>query len=150
MIVLSGQLLRQAPPDLDKILISDISRQLGSYLDQVALYGSGATGNQPTGLLNLPGVTQGVVIDPADPHSSFCDLEQQIEDTNIEMDSYGVLLSPGVKKILRTTPSFTNGSITTWSELTNPQSSPEITDGRCFAGAWNNMTFCVRGRGVEL
>jgi putative transposase len=33
---------------------------------------------------------------------------------------------------------------------TTGQSSPEVTDGRCFAGCWNNMTFCLWGRGVEL
>jgi hypothetical protein len=27
-------------PELDRILINDISRQLASYLDQVALYGA--------------------------------------------------------------------------------------------------------------
>jgi hypothetical protein len=27
---------------------------------------------------------------------------------------------------------------------------PEITDGRCFAGCWNNLTFCLWGRDVEL
>jgi hypothetical protein len=66
------------------------------------------------------------------------------------MTNYGVIVSPGSKKILRTRPSFTNGSITTWSELRNPQSSPQVTDGRCFAGCWNNLTFCLWGRGVEV
>jgi len=66
------------------------------------------------------------------------------------MTSYGVIVSPGTRKILRTTPSFTGGSITTWPELRNPQSSPEVTDGGCFAGCWNNLTFALWGRGVEL
>jgi hypothetical protein len=66
------------------------------------------------------------------------------------MSSNGVLVSPGVRKVLRTTPSFTNGSVTTWSEIRGGQSSPEITDGRCFAACWNNMTFCLWGCGVEL
>jgi hypothetical protein len=26
----------------------------------------------------------------------------------------------------------------------------DFTDGRCFAGCWNNLTFCLWGRGVEL
>jgi hypothetical protein len=30
------------------------------------------------------------------------------------------------------------------------QSSPEVTDAKAFAGCWNNMTFCIWGRGVEL
>ena len=91
-----------------------------------------------------------MAIDPANRHGSFCALEQQIENANVDMTNYGVLVSPATKKILRTTPSFTGGSITTWAELTNPQSSPEITDGKCFAGCWNNLTFCVFGRGVEI
>jgi len=34
-------LRQQTGPELDRILINDISRQLASYLDQVALYGTG-------------------------------------------------------------------------------------------------------------
>jgi hypothetical protein len=125
MLVVSGQLLKQAPPDLDAILTSDISRQLASYFDSVALYGTGPADNQPMGLASLPGVIQGAPFaQRPDWHSLFFDLERTIEDTNVEMDSYGVLVSPGTKKILRTSPSFSGGSITTWSELTNPQSSP--------------------------
>jgi len=37
---------------------------------------------------------------------------------------------------------FRGGSITTWAEIRGGQSSPELTDGRCFAGYWNNLTFC--------
>ena len=104
----------------------------------------------PFGLTGVPGVAQGVPIDSADLHGSFCALEAQIEAADVSMDSYGVLVSPTTKQTLRTTPSFAGGSITTWAELTNPQSSPEITDGRCFAGAWNNLTFCVWGGGIEM
>jgi hypothetical protein len=66
------------------------------------------------------------------------------------MTNYGVIVSPGTRKTLRSTPSFTGGSITTWAEIRNPQSSPEVTDAKAFAGCWNNMTFCIWGRGVEL
>jgi hypothetical protein len=66
-------------------------RQLASYLDQVALYGTGPTGNQPLGLTEIPGVAQGVAIDPANLHQSFCAVEQQIENADVSMDSYGVI-----------------------------------------------------------
>lgn len=131
-------------------MISDISRQLESYLDQCALYGTGGSGNQPLGLTGIAGVNQGVAITPTDLLGSFCAVEQLIEGANVSMDFYGVLVSPATKKKLRTTPSFTGGSITAWGELRNPQSSPEIVDGKCFCGAWNNMTFCVWGRGIEI
>ena len=116
----------------------------------MALYGGGPAANQPTGLINVAGVAQGVAINSADLHGSFCALEEQIENANVSVNNYGVLVCTASKKTLRSTPSFTGGSIATWAELRNPQSSPEITDGRCFAGAWNNMTFCLWGRGVEL
>jgi len=106
----------------------------------------GASGNQPLGLINVPGVA----IDPANLHPSFCAVEQQIEAANVDMTNYGVIVSPGVRKILRSTPSFPSGSITTWSEIRGGQSSPQVTDARAFAGCWNNMTFCLWGRGVEL
>jgi hypothetical protein len=94
----------------------------------------------------VPGVPQNVAIDSADRHGSFC----AIEAADVSMDSYGVIVSPGVRKILRTTPSFPGGSITTWAEIRGAQSSPEVTDTRAFAGCWSNMTFVIWGRGVEL
>jgi hypothetical protein len=60
-------------------------------------------------------------------------VEAQIEAANVDMTNYGVLVSPGTCKILRTTPSFPGGSITTWAEIRGGQSSPEVTDGRAFA-----------------
>jgi hypothetical protein len=151
MLVVSNQLLRQQTgPELDRILIGDISRQLASYLDQVALYGTGPTANQPLGLLNVPGVNMDVAIDTATLHPSFCAVEALVEAADVSMDSYGVIVAPATKQLLRSTPSFPGGSITTWAELRNPQSSPEVTGGRAYCGCWNNMTFCVWGRSVEL
>jgi hypothetical protein len=147
----SAELLRQQTgPELDRLLINDLSRQLASYLDQVALYGGGAAANQPTGLINVPGVPQNVAMNATDLHGSFCAVEAQIEAANVDMTNYGVIVSPAVRKILRSTPSSTGGSITTWSEIRGGQSSPEVTDAKAFAGCWNNMTFCLWGRGVEL
>jgi hypothetical protein len=151
MLVVSNQLLRQQTgPELDRILISDLSRQLASYLDQVALYGTGPTGNQPLGLLNVPGVNMDVAIDTATLHPSFCAVEALIEAADVSMDSYGVIVSPATRELLRSTPSFPGGSVTTWAEIRGGQSSPEVTGGRAFCGCWNNMTFCVWGRSVEL
>ena len=97
----------------------------------------------------MPGVNQAFPIKVSDPHGSFCDLESTIEAANVSMDSYGVLVSPGVRKILRTTPSFPDGSIATWAEICGALGSPEITDGRCFTGCWNNLTFCLWGLGID-
>jgi hypothetical protein len=151
LLTVSRQLLvQQTGPELDRILINDLSRQLASRLDQVAFYGTGAAGNQPLGLINVPGVNQAVPIGSTTLHPDFCALEKLIEDANVDMDSYGVLTSTDSKRILRSNPAFTGGSDSVWEKLRNPQSSPEITDGRCFAGCWSNLTFAIWGRGVEL
>jgi hypothetical protein len=93
---------------------------------------------------------QGVPIDPANLHPSFCAVEELVETAKVSTDSYGVIVSPGSKQIFRSTPSFPGGSITTRAEIRGAQSSPEVTDGRAFAGCWNNLTFCLWGRGVEI
>jgi hypothetical protein len=79
-----------------------------------------------------------------------CAIEEKIENADVDMTNYGVIVSPGTRKILRSTPSFSGGSIATWAEIRAGQSSPQVTDARVFAGCWNNMTFCLWGRGVEL
>jgi hypothetical protein len=48
----------------------------------------------------------GVAVDPADVHGSFCGVQEPVETANVSMDSYGAIVSPGTKKILRSTPSF--------------------------------------------
>jgi hypothetical protein len=59
-------------PELDRILINDLSRQLASYLHQCALYGVGPAVNQPLGLTGVPGCRKGVAMNAADLHGSFC------------------------------------------------------------------------------
>ena len=55
--IVSRQLLvQQADDTLSRILVNDLSRQLGSFLDQSALFGAGAASNQPTGLVSTTGV----------------------------------------------------------------------------------------------
>jgi hypothetical protein len=77
-------------------------------------------------------------------------LEAQIEAANVSMGSYVVIVSPQTRRTLRTTPSFPGGSIMTWAEIRGGQSSPEVTGGKAFCGCWNNMSFCLWGRSVEL
>jgi hypothetical protein len=111
---------------------------------------AGPAANQPLGLINVAGVHQGAAIDPANLHPSFCAIEKLIEDANVDMSNYGVLCSTDSKRILNSNPAFTGGSDSVWEKLRNPISSPEVTDAKAFAGCWNNMTFAIWGRGVEL
>jgi len=49
----------------------------------------------------MPGVPQNVVVDPANLHPSFCAVEAQIEAADVDMSSYGVIVSLQTRKILR-------------------------------------------------
>ena len=40
-------------------------------------------------------------------------VEEQIENADVDISNYGVIVSPGTRKILRTTLSFPSKSITT-------------------------------------
>src|SRR6516164_2606496 len=112
------------------------------------LCATGSANSQPQGSVGLAGV-QSTAIDPANLHPSFCVGEKLIEDANVEMTSYGVLCSTDAKRILNSTQAFTGGGDSVWEKLRNPQSSPEITDNRCFVGCWNLATICPYGTGIE-
>ena len=81
---------------------------------------------------------------------SFCAVEKLVEDANVGMDNYAVLTSTDAKRMLNSTPAFTSGWDSIWEKLTNPISSPQVTGARAFAGCWNNMTFCIWNRGIEI
>ena len=150
MINVSSQLLKQqASPDLDRILTSDLSRQLGSFLDRACLYGSGGANFQPQGLVGLTGV-QSITIDEANLHPTFCAAEKLIADQNVNMDNYAVLASTDAKRILNSTAAFAGGGDSVWEKLRNPQSSPEVVDNRCFVGCWQLATICLYGPGIEF
>jgi hypothetical protein len=148
--IVSRQLLIQQSDDtLSRILVNDLSRQLGNYLDQAALYGQGSAANQPQGLTTTTGV-QALTFAGPDYNTAFATAEEQIENVNIDMVSYGELVSPATKHKLRTTASFTGGGSSVWEKLTRPQSTPEVKDNNVFVGCFSLMTFLFWGRGVEV
>jgi hypothetical protein len=148
--IVSAQLLRQQSDDtLSRILINDLSRQLGNFLDQSALYGAGAAANQPQGLTTTPGV-QALSFTGPDYNTAFATAEELIENVNIDLASYGELVSPATKQKLRTTAAFSGGGASVWEKLTRPQSSPEVKDNNVFVGCFSMMTFCLWGRSIEV
>jgi hypothetical protein len=148
--IVSAQLLRQQSDDtLSRILVNDLSRQLGNYLDQAALYGQGSAANQPLGLTGTTGV-QALSFAGPDYNTAFATAEELIENVNIDLASFGELVSPATKQKLRTTAAFSGGGASVWEKLTRPQSSPEIKDNNVFVGCFSMMTFCVWSRSTEL
>jgi hypothetical protein len=81
----SKMLLAQAGPDpkLGALLIADLSRQLGAYVDAVALLGQGPAEYQPTGVQNWSGVTE--IPTAAPTWDLFVETEAAIEQQNVAM-----------------------------------------------------------------
>jgi hypothetical protein len=69
---------------------------------------------------------------------------------NIDMGSFGELVSPATRQKLRTTAAFAGGGASVWEKLTRPQSSPEVKDNTVFVGCFSMMAFLFWGRSVEL
>jgi hypothetical protein len=147
--IVSAQLLRQRADDpLSRILANDLSRQVGSYLDQAALYGQGSAANQPQGLTTTAGVQALTFTGP--DYAAFATAKAAIEGVNLDMGTYGEPVSPTTRLTLSTTPAFSGVGASAWEKLIRPQSSPEIKDNNVFFGCWSMMTFCLCGCSVEM
>jgi hypothetical protein len=152
LINVSRQLLVQAGPNpkLDALIISDLSRQLGAYLDQAALLGLGAASHQPTGVKNWAGVPH--IASAVPSWDLFAETEATIEQLNINLDNYGVICSPSVRQELRTTPAATAYPRYLW-EMINGYSTSQLSGADAatvFFGAWQMLSILIWGSGVEI
>lgn len=146
--IVSRQLLIQSP-GLEEMLRSDLSRQLGSLVDQVCLLGTGAASNQPTGLAATAGVHQIPFTGGAPSYANFAHAERLCGEANISMDSYAVITSPAGKEVLQTTPLVAGYPVSIWDKLTNPLSSMEAADNRTYMGCYQMLTIAIFG-GLEI
>jgi capsid protein len=150
-VLVSKMLLEQAGPNppLENLLIADLSRQLGAYVDQVALLGTGPVNNQPTGVKAWAGVPQ--IPTAAPTWGLFTQTEATIETQNVSMDSYGIICSPAVREELRTTPIEPGYPRFIW-DATIGLSSNQLSGTNAttvFFGAWQMLSILIWGS-VEI
>jgi len=109
--------------------------------DQMAIWPISPRVNSPKN--NDPGILEPIAVDvQARRPGTGGSLITRANSTGClsERPARTFAVSPQTRQTLKTTQSFPGGSTTNWAEIRGGQSSPEITDGRCFAGCFSNMT----------
>lgn len=102
---LSRRQLKQSLPALDQILIQDMRDQIAIALDRAAIAGTG-TGNQPRGILNLPGIhTRAMGANGgAITWAAITALAAMVKGANAAADSLGWLTNHKVEGAMQSTP----------------------------------------------
>lgn len=102
---LTRKQLKQSLPALDQILIQDMRDQIAIALDQAAIAGTG-TGNQPRGVLNVPGIhTRAMGANGgAITWAAITALAAMVKGANAAADSLGWLTNHKVEGAMQSTP----------------------------------------------
>lgn len=102
---LSRRQLKQSLPALDQILIQDMRDQIAIALDRAAIAGTG-TGNQPRGILNVPGIhTRDMGADGGPiTWAAITALAALVKGANAAADSLGWLTNHKVEGAMQSTP----------------------------------------------
>lgn len=102
---LSRRQLKQSLPALDQILIQDMRDQIAIALDRAAIAGTG-TGNQPRGVLNVPGIhTRAMGANGgAITWAAITALAAMVKGANAAADSLGWLTNHKVEGAMQSTP----------------------------------------------
>jgi len=75
--------------------------------------------------------------------------ERLVGDANVSTDFLAAITSRAGKEYLQITPVVSGYPVFIWDRLTNPKSSPEVTDNRAYIGAWQMLTIAIWG-GLEI
>jgi len=111
----SRQLLAQATPAVDQIVLNDFAQINGQAIDRAAIHGAGT--NESVGLYNLSGVNS-VAMAGALTFAKVVDLESQIAINNGETDTstLAYLSTPEIRARGKQIPELTGGSIRIWRD----------------------------------
>jgi len=101
----SRGLVVQASPDVENMVRMDFARVLAGALDIAGINGSG--GNDPTGVLNVAGVDTTTVTAPL-TWAKILQLIEILEDNSVDTANAGWIMSPGIKRLLRSTAKVTS------------------------------------------
>ena len=111
----SNQLLRQSPAVFVPILREQISRGVGSMLDNLALFGTGPANGQPAGLFTA--VTPVNFAATAMTWAQIKTYQSGVLSSDLAPDSFGVLMSPAMFNYLDQTQVYSGASYSLYEKL---------------------------------
>jgi hypothetical protein len=157
----SKQLLAQSPTLFVPVLQNQISRGISSMLDNMALFGTGPANGQPLGLFAATGSP--VKLSTPMSWPNYQTYRTTILQTDIDPDSYGGVLSPGMLSYLDSTQFATNASYTIWEKMKDGDmqnrffvgneinSSTAMNTGTgMFLGCWRFLYVMIWAEGLEV
>jgi HK97 family phage major capsid protein len=107
--------LASTAPDVEALARADMEKNRNLALDYTAMYGTGAS-NQPLGLLNTTGLPtvnpSGVAFTDLGLPLTYADIaqfEELIAAADADFGTMAWMVTPGVRKALKTTPMFASG-----------------------------------------
>src|SRR5580704_14220312 len=93
---------------------------------------------------------QGLAVDPADLHGSFCASKNWSRPRTFQWIHMASSFRRVQKRFCVRHHLFPAGRSRHGASFVARSARPEVTDAKAFAGCWNNIIFCLQGRGVEI
>jgi HK97 family phage major capsid protein len=168
--IVSRQLLRQATPDVERLVIDDITASIANEIDRVVLNGSG-TSPEPSGILAMTPNAAGqykynlrspdIVFGGAASWAKVVSFESTLDGgAQVHSDgSYGWVGAPDVREKWMTVPKVSTYPDFLWSQPDNEQdgrvagrlaiSTSQMPVGRVIFGRWSDALI-VNWEGAEV
>jgi hypothetical protein len=158
-VLVSKQLIQQGGEQFSRVFRDMLSRAVSGKLDDLALFGSGASG-QPFGVYSA--VTPVSLGASSMTLANFTSYRSSILATDLDPDSFGMIMSPAFEAYIHST-AFTGG-YTTIGDAIQRMVGPDrlfvgneistltaMTSGKgFFAGLWRFVYLMIWGDGIEI
>jgi hypothetical protein len=158
-VVVSKQLFQQGGEQFSRVFRDMLSRAVSGKLDDLALFGSGASG-QPLGIYSA--VTPVSLGASSMTLANFTGYRSAILATDLDPDSFGMIMSPSFEAYIHST-AFTGGYTTIGDAIqrlvgrerlfigNEISTTTAMTSGKgFFLGLWRFLYVMIWGSGIEI
>ena len=150
----SWELLVQGSPDVEGLVRDDLSKGLGEKMDQMALYGSGSSG-EPTGIEATSGIGSVDFGEVAPTWAKVVETETDVAAANADVDAMKWLVNSQTRGKFKTTPVVSGQTLMLWDTRNNAQplnGYPAIMTNHCRNNLGTGTAFseCYFGNWPEV
>lgn len=150
---MSRKMIIQSTPDIEGIVVDDLSRVLALALDIAGLYGSGSSA-QPLGVANVVGIQTKDITNNAPTFPELVDMESKIAAADADVATMSYIVNAAMRGYMKSTVKFANTANTIWEPGNqvngyNAITSNQLTSGDVFFGNWNDLVLGLWS-GIDL
>src|SRR5699024_7907609 len=159
LVKLSRKMILQSDPDAEMLVRNDLAQVIAGAIDKAAMQGSGAT-NEPTGIVNVTGVSSGTFTAAAPTFAEVVAMESALLGDNVDASAAAYLTTPTLAGSLKTTEqaSGSNGAMI-WQAGQQPgfgvvnglraAATKHVPTGKVILGNWADLIIGMWG-GVDI